>query len=343
MVVNSESANTQETRPDWYHEISRFAKPNLRKAIWQLLNTFIPYSALWVLMIYTIQKGYSYWITLGLAVVAASLLIRIFIFFHDCCHGSFFASRRANRILGYIAGLLTFTPFEDWRRWHNAHHSSSGDLDRRGAGDVWILTVEEYLAAPFWKRIGYHFTRNPFSLFGVGPAAVFLIEQRFPHKGAGKPEAFSVNFTNLAILATIGVASLTIGFRTFLLIQLPVLLISGAIGLWLFYVQHQFDGVYWARHGEFDPTRAALEGSSYYKLPKVLQWFSGNIGLHHIHHARSGIPNYHLQQCYDEIPALQKDEPLTILRSLKSLMMNLWDEKQQKLVSFWSVKAAPPE
>jgi omega-6 fatty acid desaturase (delta-12 desaturase) len=172
---------------------------------------------------------------------------------------------------------------------------------------------------------------------------VFLIAQRFSHKGARKRERYSVVFTNLAILAIIGLASLTIGLQAYVLIQLPVMLIAGAIGVWLFYVQHQFERVYWARHEAWDPMRAALEGSSYYKLPKVLQWFTGNIGLHHIHHVRPRIPNYYLQQCYDDIPALQAVEPLTIRKSLKSLWMNLWDEKQQKLVSFRSLKALPQQ
>jgi omega-6 fatty acid desaturase (delta-12 desaturase) len=343
MLVDSGAAKTQVTRPDWYQTILKYAQPNPRKAVWQLFNTFIPYFALWILMVRTVQLGYSHWVTLALAVVAAALLVRIFIFFHDCCHGSFFASRRANTILGYISGILTFTPYEDWRRSHAGHHATAGDLDRRGVGDVWTLTVEEYLAAPRLKRLAYRFFRNPLVMFGLGPVFVFLIAQRFSHKGARKRERYSVVFTNLAILAIIGLASLTIGLQAYVLIQLPVMLIAGAIGVWLFYVQHQFERVYWARHEAWDPMRAALEGSSYYKLPKVLQWFTGNIGLHHIHHVRPRIPNYYLQQCYDDIPALQAVEPLTIRKSLKSLWMNLWDEKQQKLVSFRSLKALPQQ
>jgi omega-6 fatty acid desaturase (delta-12 desaturase) len=341
MSVQAGAVKAKPAKPAWYQAVSKYSQPNLRKAIWQLVNTFVPYLALWVLMVRTVQLGYSYWLTLALATVAAGLLVRIFIFFHDCCHGSFFASRRANTILGYVTGILTFTPYEDWRRAHAGHHATAGDLDRRGVGDVWTLTVEEYLAAPRLKQIAYRFFRNPLVMFGLGPAFVFFLAQRFSHQGARKRERYSVIFTNLAILAIIGLTSLTIGFRAYALVQLPVMIIAGAIGVWLFYVQHQFEGVHWARHEVWDPIRAALEGSSYYKLPRLLQWFTGNIGLHHIHHVRPRIPNYSLQQCYDEVPAFQAVEPLTILSSLKSLRMNLWDEKQHKLVSFRSLAAAP--
>jgi len=337
----SVQASAVKAKPAWYQAVSKYSQPNLRTAIWQLVNTFVPYLALWVLMVRTVQLGYSYWLTLALAAVAAGLLVRIFIFFHDCCHGSFFASRRANTILGYVTGILTFTPYEDWRRAHAGHHATAGDLDRRGGGDVWTLTVEEYLAAPRLKQIAYRFFRHPLVMFGLGPAFVFFLAQRFSHRGARKRERYSVIFTNLAILAIIGLTSLTIGFRAYALVQLPVMIIAGAIGVWLFYVQHQFEGVYWARHEVWDPMTAALEGSSYYKLPRLVQWFTGNIGLHHIHHVRPRIPNYNLQQCYAEVPAFQAVEPLTILSSLKSLRMNLWDEKQQKLVSFRSLAAAP--
>jgi omega-6 fatty acid desaturase (delta-12 desaturase) len=343
MPAHSGPAKTQLTRPDWYQSILKYDQPSLRKAIGQLIDTFVPYFALWALMVRTVQSGHAYWVTLALAIVAAALLVRIFIFFHDCCHGSFFASRRANRILGYISGMLTFTPYEDWRRSHAGHHATAGDLDRRGTGDVWTLTVEEYLAAPGLRRLVYRFFRNPLVMFGLGPAFVFLLAQRFPHKGTRKRERNSVVFTDLAILAIIGVASVTIGLRAYALIQLPIMLVASTIGVWLFYVQHQFEGVYWARHEVWDPMRAALEGSSYYKLPRVLQWFTGNIGLHHIHHVRPRIPNYNLQQCYDDTPALQAVRPLTIRRSLQSLRMNLWDEKRQKLVSFRSLKALPQQ
>jgi len=334
-------AGTQTPESKWYKALSTYEQPNRRKAVWQLLNTFGPYIALWALMVYLVRQGYSYWITLAFAAVAAALFTRIYIFFHDCCHRSFFASPRANRVLGYIAGILTFTPYEDWRRAHAVHHATAGDLDRRGVGDVWMLTVTEYLAAPPRKRFAYRFLRNPIVMLGLVPAGLSLILHRFPHRGAGKRERQSVIVTNAAVLAMIGLASVTIGVGTYLSIQLPIVLMAGTVGVWLFYVQHQYEGVYWARHQDWDPMRAALEGSSYYRLPKVLQWFTGNIGLHHIHHARPGIPNYNLQQCCDDIPALRAVEPMTFRKSLKSLRMNLWDEREQKLVSFRSMKTQP--
>lgn len=343
MLVDSDDAQTQGSRPNWFQATSKYGQPSFRKAIWQLLDTFVPYLALWILMVFMVQRGYSYWILLALIITASALLVRIFIFFHDCCHNSFFASQRANRILGYFSGILIFTPYDDWRRSHGRHHATVQDLDRRGVGDIWTLTAEEYLAAPKLKRFAYRLYRNPFVLFGLSPSTHFLILQRFPKKGAGKRERYSVVFTDLAILAIIGVSSLTIGWGTYFFIQLPIMAIAGTIGVWLFYVQHQFEGVYWARHESWDPMRAALEGSSYYKLPKVLQWFTGNIGLHHIHHVRPRIPNYHLQQCYEDIPTLQAVEPLTMRRSLKSLRLNLWDEAGQKLVSFRSMKTHPQQ
>jgi omega-6 fatty acid desaturase (delta-12 desaturase) len=327
---------------DWYRELSRFEKPDLLKASGQLLNTLVPYVALWILMVFMLKKGLSFWYVLPLVVLASGMLARIFIFFHDCCHGSFFRSRLANRILGYVSGVLTFTPYEDWGRTHARHHATAGDLDRRGTGDVWTMTVDEYLAAPKLERLWYRIFRNPFVLLILGPIFVFIILQRLPHKGVGRRERLSVWITNLAIAAVVITLCLTIGWKTYLLIQGPIAMIAFASGIWLFYVQHQFEEEYWARHADWDPIRASLEGSSYYKLPKVLQWFTGNIGLHHIHHLRPGIPNYNLQKCLDEVPVLQTVKPLTFWRSLRALWLHLWDETDQKLVSFRSLKRRRP-
>jgi omega-6 fatty acid desaturase (delta-12 desaturase) len=338
MLTETGSARIQRDKPGWVQATSRYEKPDLRKATWQILDTFIPYVALWAVMIYIVNSGLPYWVTLVVVLVAAVLLVRIFIFFHDCCHGSFFASSRRNRILGYVSGILTFTPYEDWRRCHAIHHSTVGDLDRRGTGDVSLLTVDEYLAVSGRKRLAYRLYRNPVVMFGLGPAYMFLLRFRFPSKGARKHERKSVIVTNLAILAILVLVSFTIGIKTYLVIQLPIILIAGAIGLWLFYIQHDFEGVYWARHEDWDQMRASLEGCSYYKLPGPLKWITGNIGLHHIHHVRPRIPNYNLQQCYKETPALQEIIPLTFCKSLKTPWLNLWDEKRAKLISFRSLK-----
>ncbi len=328
-------------REDLIQAVSKYARSDYRKASVQITNTFLPYLGLWGLMIFTVLYDLPTWTTLLLAVPASGFLVRIFILFHDCTHGAFFPSRRANRILGYIAGILTFTPFEDWQRTHIIHHAASGNLDRRGTGDIWTMTVNEYLASSRFKRLGYRLFRNPLLLFTVIPFVLFLVLQRFSSRGAKKRERNSVILTNLAIAAIIAVMSLTLGFQNYLLIQLPVIIMAASAGMWLFYVQHQYEDVYWEHQENWDLTSSGMEGSSYYKLPKVLQWIVGNIGLHHIHHVRANIPNYNLKRCYDEVPAMQSVTPLTLRKSIKSMWLNLWDEQKQKLVSFRSIRMLP--
>ena len=319
---------------DWVQVTSVYSRANLRKSLCQIANTLGAYFVLWAVMIVALKRGYSYWIILMLAPLAGGILVRIFILFHDCCHGSFFASRSANTVFGYITGVLTFTAFENWRYAHNRHHATAGDLDRRGVGDIWTMTLEEYLAAPRLKRIGYRIYRSPFILFGPGGALLFLWFQRFSKRGADKSARKSVVITNLALLFLLTLAASTIGLRTYLMIQLPVIAIGGSVGLWLFYIQHQCEDAYWVHHGSWNPYSVALHGSSYFKLPKILQWFTGNIGLHHVHHVRPSIPNYNLQQCHDEVPALQAVKQITLKASINSLRLSLYDEKNRKLVAF---------
>lgn len=333
------AAATKTAKPAWYHTTSKYGQSSRAKSLWQVINTLVPYFALWAAMIYTMQHQYTYWITFALAALAGGVLVRVFILFHDCCHSSFFGSQRANTVLGYITGILTFTAFEDWRHTHNRHHATAGDLDRRGVGDIWTMTIEEYLSAPLRKRFAYRFYRHPFILLGVGSALLFLVFQRFSTKGAGPRERRSVLCTNLALLSVFGVATWTIGLQTYLLIQMPIILIAGSLGLWLFYIQHQFEDVYWIRHESWDPLKVALEGSSYFKLPKILQWLTGNIGFHHIHHVRPNIPNYNLQQCHDEIPIFQKVKAITLKTSFRSLQLGLCDEKNNRLVGFRALTA----
>ncbi len=311
--------------------VQPFTQPDPRKSIWQIVNTLVPYLALWAIMIVMMEQGLPYWSVLAVSVIAAGFYVRVFILFHDCCHGSFFGSPQANRFVGYVTGILTFTPFEQWRRSHAMHHDTVGDLDRRGVGDIWTLTAEEFEAASRWKRVAYRIVRNPFFVLTFGTIIIFLIGPRYFHKLDRKRERQSVVITNIALAAIITVAALTIGISTYLMIQIPVMLIAGAAGLWLFYVQHQFEGTYWERHEAWDPVKAALEGSSFYKLPKVLQWFTGNIGFHHIHHVQQRIPNYNLERCYKEVPVLQQVRPLTLLSSLKSARLHLWDEARRML------------
>ena len=342
MTVVTTGAPAPAPKPDWYATTARYGHSDAAKASWQLANTFVPYAALWVLMALLIGRGHPYWITLALAVVAGGLLVRLFILFHDCCHGALFDSRRANTIAGNILGVLTFTPFAEWRRLHGIHHASAGDLDRRGTGDIWTLTVAEYRAASRGRKLAYRIVRHPFLMCLVGPAIVFLVIQRFPYPGAKRRERLNVWLTNLGIAALVGALVGGLGLRTFLLIQLPVTVVAGAAGVWLFYVQHQFPGVYWDRHAAWDPIRAALDGSSYYRLPVVLRWFTGNIGLHHVHHVRPRIPNYRLQQCHDETPELRAVRPISLWQSRRCLRLNLYDEPRRQLVSFRSLKAGLP-
>jgi omega-6 fatty acid desaturase (delta-12 desaturase) len=325
-------------KPEWYKTTGQFVQRDIRIALRQMVTTLFPYLTLLILMVQTVRHDYPYWITLTIGLVAAGLLTRLFILFHDCTHGSLFPSPRWNRNVGYLCGILAFTAFHDWRRSHAGHHITAGDLDRRGMGDITIMTVEEYLAAPALQRLAYRLYRHPLVLLGIGPLYYFLLRNRYPSPGAKKIDFISVACTNLAIVGIVVIASLTIGFRTYLLVQLPVLIIAATAGVWLFYVQHQFQGVYWARHEDWDPWQVVMAGASYYRLPKLMQWFTGNIGFHHVHHMRPGIPNYRLQECYEAVSELQAVKPLTLRGSLKSLQFNLYDEQQRKLVSFRSLK-----
>jgi acyl-lipid omega-6 desaturase (Delta-12 desaturase) len=311
---------------------ARFQIPSLRAALWQLANTFLPYFLLWFAMVRAL--AISYWLVLPLAVLAAGFLTRIFIIFHDCGHASFFQSRRANNVTGVVAGLLNLTPYRHWRWQHALHHGTAGDLDRRGTGDMWTLTVHEYLASSRRVRFAYRLVRNPIVLFVVAPLYTFVIHHRFASSAAPARERNSVWKTNAALLGVTVLMSMVIGFRAFVLIELTISAIAGAVGLWLFYVQHQFDGAYWARSAAWNFDAAALEGSSFYKLPRILQWFTGNIGFHHIHHLNPRIPNYKLERCHEADPYYRTIKPLTLLSSLRSLTFRLWDERLQAYVGF---------
>ncbi len=324
------------TVKEWKKIVNPFTKPSQAKALWQIVNSLGAYLALWVAMYFTLSV--SFWLTFAIALLAGGLLVRVFIIFHDCGHGSFFKSKRANNIVGFICGILTFTPYAHWKWEHAVHHSAAGDLDRRGTGDVWTMTVEEYLSSPRWKRLTYRGMRNPFVLFFLAPLYLFLIRERFTTPGAKKSYRRSVWLMNTAIFSLAAVLIAIYGWLPYLLIQLTTIAVAATSGVWLFYVQHQFEGVYWEREEDWDFTAAALEGSSFYKLPKVLQWFSGNIGYHHIHHLSSRIPNYHLEECHNSHDIFQSVEPLTLKKGFQSLSYRLWDEKERKLVGFSHIK-----
>lgn len=320
--------------PPWYARLADYRTPSAWTACRQLMSTFLPYCALWALMVASIRLGYPYAVTLVLAFISALFLVRLFVLFHDCVHGSLFPKAGLNTFFGHALGLLVFTPFDDWRFSHLRHHASYANLDARGFGDIWTMTRTEYDTAAPAKRVIYRFYRNPAVLFGLGALFMFVLRFRLPTRTSKRKERVSVMFTNLLIIIVVLLAAATIGWRTYLLVQLPVIWLAGAMGIWLFYVQHQFEGVYWARRKEWDALRAAMEGSSFYALPSLLRWFSANIGYHYIHHLNARIPNYMLKSCYEAIPALRDKRALTIRRSLSSVQLKLWDEERQKLVGF---------
>ncbi len=316
----------------WKEIVLKYQKPSLWRAIWQITNTLVPMGIIWYLMYLALPV--SWWLVVPLAVLAGGFLVRVFIIFHDCGHGSYFKSRAANDVVGFITGVLTFTPYYHWRWEHAIHHSSAGDLDKRGTGDVWTMTVQEYLESSRWKKFAYRLSRNPFILFGVAPLVLFMVLQRFPSPKASPRERHSVYAMNAAILAVAVMLSLVFGVRAYLLIQVIILLVAGGAGVWMFYVQHQFEDVYWERGEDWSYVSAALEGSSFYKLPRILQWFSGNIGFHHIHHLSPRIPNYNLEKCHQADPLFQQVKPITLFSSFKTATYRLWDEKSRKLVGY---------
>jgi omega-6 fatty acid desaturase (delta-12 desaturase) len=319
----------------WKRAVAEYEKPHALRASWQIVNTIGSYAALWSLMYLSLSV--SWWLTIPLAVLAGGLLVRTFIIFHDCGHGSFFASRRANNAWGFIAGVLTFTPYYQWRWEHSLHHAKTGHLDRRGVGDVWTLTVQEYLEASRWKRFAYRLARNPVVLFLIAPLFLFVFMQRIPSSGAGRKERRSVWWMNLAILVMATGLSTLFGIGPYLLLQLTAMAVAGSAGVWLFYVQHQFEDAYWERD-DWDFTAAALQGSSFYRLPRILQWFSGNIGFHHIHHLSPRIPNYNLERCHRSDPMFRGVKPVTMFSSLRLMTLRLWDEHAKKLIGFRRLK-----
>ena len=319
---------------DWKKLVVKYYSSHVLKSVWQLFNTFSLFIFTWFLMYYSLELNYL--ITLLLSFPAAGLMARIFIIQHDCGHGSFFNSRKANDWCGMFCSIFTFTPYHYWRKSHAIHHAGAGKLEHRGIGDVYTMTVNEYMSRTRWGRFKYRMYRNPFFLFVIIPTILFLIVYRFPNfkQKELKPVFSSTYYTTLVIALLItGVIWLT-GIKAFLLVQLPVTIVTSSLGAWLFFIQHQFEDTYWENEKEWDFTKAALKGSSYYKLPKILQWFTGNIGFHHIHHLSPRIPNYNLEKCHKENPALQTNSVLTIQKSFKSIFLSLWDEKKKKLVSF---------
>jgi acyl-lipid omega-6 desaturase (Delta-12 desaturase) len=316
--------------------VAPFESIDTKASVRQIVNTMVPLIVLWYLAY--LSLSISYWLTIPILLVTSGFLVRTFILFHDCCHQSFFKSRLANDILGTITGILTLVPYQQWKHSHSIHHATSSNLDKRGIGDMWLLTVDEYISAPWWRRLAYRVYRNPFVMFGIGPISVFLIEYRFNRKGARRKERINTYVTNISIVALYSALCWAIGWQAFVLIQGPIFFLSGLLGIWLFYVQHQFEDSYFEHESEWSYVQAAVEGSSYYKLPKVLQWITGNIGFHHVHHLSPKVPNYNLEKAHNATPPLQKATTITVATSLKSLSYRLWDENNKTFVSFKDVK-----
>lgn len=321
---------------EWKKLVAEFQRPHLGRALWQCVNTLAPLACIWVALFFL--HPVSWFASIALSGLGGLFLVRAFIIFHDCGHGSFFKSKKANDALGFLTGMLTFTPYHHWKWEHAVHHATNGDLDKRGIGDVWTMTVEEYLTSSRWIKFSYRLLRNPFILFCVAPLFLFFVLERIPSSKCKPRERRSVYLMNFTLLLYAILMSLIYGFLPWLILQTVMMGVAGGCGIWLFYVQHQFEDAYWAQGKDWDFTAAAMEGSSYYKLPKVMQWFSGNIGFHHIHHLNPMIPNYNLERCHHSDPFFQVAPELNLLSSLKTIKFRLWDEANAKMISFGDLK-----
>ncbi|MGE0766218.1 MAG: fatty acid desaturase [Hyphomicrobiaceae bacterium] len=314
--------------------LQRFAKPDWRRSLTEIAITVIPLALLWLGAWWALSV--SWVLTLIITVPAAGLLVRLFLIQHDCGHGAFFENRQVNDWIGRVVGVFTLTPYDVWRRSHAIHHASSGNLDRRGIGDLETLTIAEYRAMSVLQKLTYRLYRNPVIMFGVGPAWLFLLGHRVP---TGKLRRywdawFSAMSTNLAIAVFSGLMIWIIGVPAFLMVHLPIVMMAASIGVWLFYVQHQFEETYWAETPSWSMKEAALHGSSHYDLPQPLRWFSANIGIHHVHHLMSRIPFYRLPDVLDAHPELAGIGRITLAESFRTVGLKLWDEDKRRLVSF---------
>ncbi|MCA1020640.1 fatty acid desaturase [Halobacillus litoralis] len=326
----------KEKEKELKKSVARFAVPDRNAGIRQLINTLVPFLILWIAAYQSMAV--SPWLAAGLGVVAGGFVVRLFIIFHDCTHQSFFKNKKANRIIGTITGILTLFPFDKWKRSHSIHHATSGNLDKRGTGDIWVMTVDEYVQASFKERLIYRLYRNPVIMFGLGPIYLFLVSNRFNRKGAKGKERVNTHVTTAAAALIYGMIIWMAGWEAFLIVQLPILYISGALGIWLFYVQHQFEDSYFEEESEWNFVKAAVDGSSYYKLPKVLQWISGNIGFHHVHHLSPRVPNYALEKAHDATPPLQYATTITLKTSLESIKFRLYDTENKTFRTFREVQ-----
>lgn len=330
--------------PLWREELAPYARPRPLLTALDILTGPVAYLAMWPVLVWSL--GVSYWLTLLISIPAAGLLLRTFILFHDCTHGSLFERRPTNLWFGRFFGLLVFHPFAHWRHSHAVHHGSAGDLDRRGAGDVMTMTVTEYRDASPRARLTYRAFRNPAVMFGIGPLWALVIQPRIPPSTANRSLRNSVWLTNLAVLVLVAAACLLIGWQEYLLVQVPMVFVAGTMGVWLFFVQHQFEDVYWESSEDWSYADAALRGSSHLKLPKPLQFFTGNIGLHHVHHLSSRVPNYNLQAANDGLSVFDDVPVLTFWQSLRCTRFKLIDDRTGRLLTWRQARQLdrlPPE
>jgi acyl-lipid omega-6 desaturase (Delta-12 desaturase) len=328
-------------RPSWREGLDPYARPHVGRALLGLATSVTPYIGICAAQY--LLLGVSKLLVLVLALPAAGFLLRTFMMFHDCAHGSFLPGRRANARVGAVLGLLLYTPFTSWRHSHAVHHATAGDLDRRGVGDVLTLTVAEYRARTWLGRLGYRLFRNPFVMFGLGPLYAMLIQPRLVSRTARPRIRRSVIGTDVAILGAVALICALAGWRGFLLVQGPSVLLAGSAGVFLFYVQHQFEGTYWEQSAQWSFADAALRGSSYLKLPRTLQFFTASIGLHHVHHLSASVPNYNLQRAHDANAIFHAVPTLSLWDGVRAVRLKLWDPRQGRLVTFREARAEPLE
>lgn len=327
---------SKEKTKQLHKDVAPYAKSDQKKSIMQIVNTVPPFLILWFLAYQSLSV--SIWLTLGIAVIASGFVIRTFIIFHDCTHGSFFKNKKMNDIVGTATGVLTLFAYEKWKREHSIHHATSSNLDKRGVGDIWVMTIDEYVEASKWQRFAYRLYRNPLVMFGFGPLYLVLISSRFNRKDARKKERNNTYLTNVILVALYTGMILLVGWQAFLIVQGSIMFIAGALGIWLFYIQHTFEDSYFEEESDWDYVKAAVDGSSYYKLPRVLQWATGNIGFHHVHHLAPRVPNYNLELAHDKTPPLHQATTITIKASLESIRFRLYDPERKKFVAFKEVK-----
>lgn len=319
-----------------HKDVAPFAKSDQRKSVIQLINTIPPFFILWFLAYQSLSI--SVWLMLPFAIVAAAFVVRTFIIFHDCTHGSFFKSRKANDVVGTITGVLTLFAYAKWKREHAIHHASSSNLDKRGVGDIWVMTVDEYVEASKWQRLAYRLYRNPLVMFGLGPLYLVLVSSRFNRKDARQKERNNTYLTNVIIAVLYASMVLLVGWQAFLLVQGTIMFVAGALGIWLFYIQHTFEDSYFEEESEWDYVKAAVDGSSYYKLPRILQWATGNIGYHHVHHLAPRVPNYNLEAAHESTPPLHNATTITIKTSVESLKYRLYNPEEKSFITFKDIK-----